>query len=95
MITMEPDSKEYIIASIQQALTELKEVKAGRIKARPARELLEELRAAENDTDQFTEQMIQKFSGTWSDSLNAEEIIEDIYNSRLSPTTERSNPFDE
>lgn len=46
---VEPDSKEYVLAGIQQALAELKEVKAGRAKVRPARELLEELRAEEDN----------------------------------------------
>lgn len=47
------------------------------------------------NTDKLTQQMIQKFSGAWSDSRSAEEIIEEIYNSRLSHTTEKPNPFDE
>lgn len=37
---MEPDSKEYIIAGLRDAFLELKEVRAGKGKTRPAEELL-------------------------------------------------------
>lgn len=41
---IETDSDEYIIEGIKEALHTLNEIKAGRVKTRPARELLEELR---------------------------------------------------
>ncbi len=39
----EPDSKEYILNSIKEGLREVREIKAGRMKGIPARELLQEL----------------------------------------------------
>lgn len=41
--TTETDCDEFIINGIKESLQTLKEIKAGRVKTRPARELLEEL----------------------------------------------------
>ncbi|RGN33765.1 hypothetical protein [Bacteroides oleiciplenus] len=43
----EQDSKEYILQGLKEAILELNEYKAGRVKARPAWELLEELKKEE------------------------------------------------
>ena len=45
----EPDSKEYILKGLKEAFLELREIKAGRSKGIPARELLRELREAEEE----------------------------------------------
>lgn len=44
-VKVEPkeDSKEYILNGLKEAFTELKEIKAGRLKGIPARELLKDL----------------------------------------------------
>lgn len=47
----EPDSKEYIIAGLRDAFLELKEVKAGKGKTRPAGELLKELAEEREEED--------------------------------------------
>ncbi len=39
----EPDSKEYILSSIKEGYKEMQEIKAGKKKGIPARELLKEL----------------------------------------------------
>lgn len=39
----EPDTKEYILNSIKEGLREVQEIKAGRMKGIPARELLQDL----------------------------------------------------
>lgn len=43
----EPDSKEYILNGLREAFRELKEVQAGRAKARPIEELFKELEEEE------------------------------------------------
>lgn len=45
----EPDSKEYILQGIKEAILELNEVKAGRAKTHSAWELLEELKKEEEN----------------------------------------------
>lgn len=42
-----------------------------------------------------TAQMIERFSGAWTDNRTADEIINDIYNSRRSAGDNHKNPFDE
>lgn len=39
----EPDSQEYIMTGLKEAFLEMKEIKAGKRKSRPAEELLKEL----------------------------------------------------
>lgn len=43
----------------------------------------------------LTARMIEKFSGAWTDSRSAEEIVDDIYSSRYSADSNAQNPFDE
>lgn len=52
------------------------------------------LNSKKTKTD-VTAEMIERFSGAWSDSRTAEEIVEDIYNSRYSAENNSKNPFDE
>lgn len=42
-VELEPDSKEYIMNGLKEAFMELKEIRAGKGKSRPAEELLKEL----------------------------------------------------
>lgn len=46
---LEPDSKEYILQGLKEAILELNEVKAGRAKTHSAWELLEELKKEEEN----------------------------------------------
>lgn len=39
----EPDSKEYVLNGLKEAFLQLKDIKAGQLKGRPAEELLKEL----------------------------------------------------
>lgn len=47
----EPDSKEYIISGLREAFLELKEVRAGKGRTRPAEELLKELTEEREEED--------------------------------------------
>lgn len=42
----------------------------------------------------LTQRMIAKYAGAWEDNRNADDIINDIYNSRLSHKEETISPFD-
>lgn len=50
-VELEPDSKEYIMNGLKEAFMELKEIKAGRGKTRPAKELLKELMEEGDEED--------------------------------------------
>lgn len=45
--TAEPDSKEYVMNGLKEAIHELNEYKAGRVQARPLDELIKEMEAEE------------------------------------------------
>ncbi|MDR1005133.1 MAG: hypothetical protein LBL97_09080 [Prevotellaceae bacterium] len=51
--------------------------------------------STETDSKQLTERMIKKFAGKWKDNRSSDEIISDIYNSRISNKESIINPFDE
>lgn len=43
----------------------------------------------------LTRQMINKYAGSWDDNRSTNEIIDDIYDARLSHRTNSVSPFDE
>ena len=44
---------------------------------------------------EYTRQMIKEFCGSWKDERSAEEMVDDIYNSRLMPKRDITNLFNE
>lgn len=50
---------------------------------------------AATDSKQLTKHMLAKYAGSWKDSRDADEIINDIYASRMSQNDTASSPFDE
>ncbi len=42
----------------------------------------------------LTQSMVAKYAGAWEDDRDTDEIISDIYNSRLSHKEEPISPFD-
>lgn len=51
VVDLEPDSKEYIIAGLREAFLELREVRAGKGRTRPAEDLLKELTEERDEED--------------------------------------------
>lgn len=51
VVDLEPDSKEYIIAGLREAFLELREVRAGKGRTRPAEDLLKELSEEREEED--------------------------------------------
>lgn len=52
------------------------------VKLRLATRLTASVVESKSKEKDITEEMINKYSGTWKDSRSTEEIINDIYNSR-------------
>lgn len=47
------------------------------------------------ESKRLTQNMIRKYAGSWDDTRSADEIIDDIYDARLSHKDNCINPFDE